>query len=241
MSETKPESTRSLLAQIEGEWESPRPGAVKEKPPSPEDLHAALDAAADRLVESLNPPPVSARNVEEFDSGWGDTDDDTDDTDEADEADDANEPALPDEQVDPVAHAEAKKARDARIEARQERRRAKVDAKKARQKARVDAQRSKQKGKQRKARPPQPKAARPGRSDKPKPSVRESSDADERDEGTGEEVVEVRAPVRARAKAQQSSSSSATKPMLSKTNQWMLAVALNVFIAAATFAAVVAR
>ncbi len=233
MSETKPESTRSLLAQIEGEWDAPKSGTAKAANPTAAELHAELDAAADRLVESLNPPPVSVRNVEELDSGWGDTDDDDDD-------DDANEPALPDEQVDPVAYAEAKKARDERIEARQERRRAKVEAKKARRRARVDAQKSKQKGKQRKARPPQPTAARPERS--AKPGVRESSDADESDVFEKEDVAEVRAPVRARAKAQSSqSSSSATKPMLSKTNQWMLAGALIVFIAAATFAAVVAR
>ena len=233
MSETKPESTRSLLAQIEGEWEAPKSGTAKAANPTAAELHAELDAAADRLVESLNPPPVSVRNVEELDSGWGDTDDDDDDDDD--------EPALPDEQADPVAYAEAKKARDERIEARQERRRAKVEAKKARRKARVDAQKSKQKGKQRKARPPPSNAARPERAQKP--GVRESSDADESDVTEKEEVAELRAPVRARAKAQssQSSSGSATKPMLSKTNQWMLAVALIVFIAAATFAAVVAR
>ena len=217
---------------MEGEWDAPKSGTAKAANPTAAELHAALDAAAERLVESLDPPPTSAANVEELDSGWGDTDEDDDD---------ANEPALPDEEIDPVAYAAAKKARDARIEARQERRRAKVEEKKARRKARVDAQKSNQKGKQRKARPPQPKAARPERS--AKPSVRESSAADESDETTEEDVAEVRAPVRPRARAQssQSSSSSATKPMLSKTNQWMLAVALIVFIAAATFAAVVAR
>lgn len=240
MSETKPESTRSLLAQIEGEWEAPRSGTAKAgsastSPPTP----AELDAAAERLIESLVPPPVSVRNVEELDSGWGDTDDDTGDTDDADDADDANEPALPDERLDPVAYAEAKKARDERVEARRERRRARVEAKKARRKTRVDAQKSKQKGKQRKARAPL-KAARPERS--AKPNTRASSDSDESDETT-EAVAEAPVPVRTRAKVQSvpSSSRSATTPMLSKTNQWMLAVALVVFIAAATFAAVVAR
>jgi cobalamin biosynthesis Mg chelatase CobN len=238
MSETKPESTRSLLAQIEGEWDAPKSGTAKagpapSRPPTEEELHAELDAAADRLVGSLEPPPL-----EELDSGWGDSEDEADDTDDA---DDANEPALPDEQLDPVAYAEAKKARDERVEARKERRRAKVEAKKARQKARALAQKSKQKGKQRKARPPQQKAARPERS--AKPNVRESSDADDGDESSEEEVADTRAPARTRAKAQSSSlsSSSAQKPMLSKTNQWMLAVAVIVFVAAATFAAVVAR
>ena len=237
MSETKHESTRSLLAQIEGDWDAPKSGTAKAANPTAAELHAELDAAADRLVESLDQAPISVRAL---DSGWGgDHDDDTDD---ADDADDANEPALPDEQLDPVAYAEAKKARDERVEGRRERRRVKLEAKKARRKARVDAQKSKQKGKQRKGRPPQQqKAARPERS--ARPNVRESSDADDTDESSDDEVAETRAPVRTRAKAQpsQSSSSSATKPMLSKTNQWMLAVALIVFVAAATFAAVVAR
>ncbi len=238
MSETKAESTRNILAQIEGEWDAPKSGTAKAAIPTAAELHAELDAAAERLVESLEPPPISVRNVEELDSGWGDSDNDDGDGDNDD--DDANEPALPDEQLDPMAYAEAKKARDERIAARRERRRAKVEVTKARRKARVDAQRSKQKGKQRKARPLQ-RAARPERS--ATPHVREGSVSDESDESDESEVVKRRAPMRIRAKAQssQSSSSAAQKPMLSKTNQWMLAVALIVFIAAATFAAVVAR
>ena len=55
-----------------------------------------------------------------------------------------------------------------------------------------------------------------------------------------DEVAPSRAPA-PRSRAKEQASSSANKPMLSKTNQWMLAVAVIVFIAAAAFAAVVAR
>ena len=241
MSELKHESTRNLLAEIEGDWDSPRPGATKPANPTPEELHAELDAAADRLVDSLEPPPLSVRNVEELDSGWGDTDDDDEDDGDDEDDDEANEPALPDEHLDPVAYAAAKLAREERLEARRERRRAKSEAKKARRKARVDAQKSKQKGKQRKARAPQ-KAARPERKAKPTPRESSGDDEGEREDSGDDDVAAAPAPTRTRAKAQPArSSSSATKPMLSKTNQWMLAVAVIVFIAAATFAAVVAR
>ena len=239
MSEPKHESTRSLLATIEGDWDAPKSGPAKAAAsglPTPEELHAELDAAADRLVDSLVPPPVSVRNVEELDSGWGD--EDADDEDDAD--DEESEPALPDEQLDPVAYAEAKKARDARIEAKRERRRVKSEAKKARRRARADAQKSKQKGKQRKARAPQ-RAARPERSAKPNARATSGDDDENDPDESGEEpIAPSRAPApRSRAKVQASSSTS--KPMLSKTNQWMLAFAVLVFIAAAVFAAVVAR
>jgi hypothetical protein len=242
MSELKqPESTRTLLAEIEGDWDAPKSGATKASAPTPAELHAELDAAADRLVESLE-PPASTRDLTALDSGWGDTDE-NDDEDEAegDDADDeANEPALPDEQLDPVAYAAAKKARDERIEARRERRRAKNEAKKARRKARAEAQRSKQKPKQRKARAPQ-RAARPERSAKPKARERSDDDASESTAHDDDDVPATSAPVRARAKGGSIPASSATKPMLSRTNQWMLAIAIIVFVAAATFAAVVAR
>jgi hypothetical protein len=223
MSEPKHESSRNLLAEIEGDWDTPKSGATKTADPTAEELLAELDAAADRLVDSLEPPPISVRNVEELDSGWGDEEEDDEEED-----DEANEPALPDEQLDPVAYAEAKQARDERIEARRERRRVKVEAKKARRKARADAQKSKQKGKQRKARAPQKTARATPRED------------DEKNESSDDEAAPSRTPApRLRAKVQ--ASSSASRPMLSKTNQWMLGFAVLVFIAAAVFAAVVAR
>ena len=48
-------------------------------------------------------------------------------------------------------------------------------------------------------------------------------------------------PSRAKAKLPPSRPMVGAKPMLSKTNQWMLAVAVVIFLAAAIFAAVVAR
>ena len=240
MSEPKHESTRNLLAEIEGDWDSPRPGHLPTRRAAlrRDELHAALDAAADRLVDSLDPPPVSVRNVEELDSGWGDTDEDDDDEEEDDEA---NEPELPDERLDPVAYAEAKKARDERIEARRERRRAKAEAKKARRKARAEAQKSKQKGKQRRRKRPPQKARASGAFGQAARRARaQATTTRERDDSGDEDVAPTPAPCASRAKAQLASSS-ATKPMLSKTNQWMLAVAVIVFIAAAIFAAVVAR
>jgi len=179
----KDESSRTLLDKLEGEWDSP-------SGPTPE-MQAALDAAAERLVDSLNPPPVSVPTMAELDSGWGEEDDEDDDL----------EPELPGES----------------LEARRQKRRVKAEMKKARRKARLEAQRSKQKGKQKKARP----AQKPSRS--PKGSDAESG-VDDRE---AEEVVPAR--------------TAASKPMLSKTNQWMLAVAVIIFLAAAIFAAVVAR
>ncbi len=219
----KDESSRTLLDKLEGEWDSP-------SDVTPE-MQAALDAAADRLVDSLHPPPVSVPTMDELDSGWGEEDDD-----DGDEEDDVVEPELPDERLDPVAYAEAKRARDERIEARREKRRAKAEMKKARRKARLDAQRSKQKGKQKKARP----AAKPSRSPK-----RSDTDTGAEDRDTDDVAVEGSAestPRPAKSKAPPSRPmTAASKPMLSKTNQWMLAVAVIIFLAAAIFAAVVAR
>jgi hypothetical protein len=183
----KDESSRTLLDKLEGEWDSP-------SGPSPE-MQAALDAAAERLVDSLNPPPVSVPTMAELDSGWGEEDDD--------DEDDDGEPELPDEP----------------LEARRQKRRVKAETKKARRKARLDAQRAKQKGKQRKARPAQSPSRSPKRSDA-------GTGADDRDGDEG---------------ARSRPMSTASKPMLSKTNQWMLAVAIIIFLAAAIFAAVVAR
>lgn len=239
MSDAKPDSSRNLLAEIEGDWETAKPSPVVAKPakaplPSEQELHAELDAAADRLVESLDPPPVSARNLDDLDSGWGDDGEDEEESDDEEEDDEANEPALPDERLDPVAYAAAKKARDERIEARREKRRLKLEAKKARRRARADAQKSKQKGKQRKARPQKPAAPERKAKSKPVARVRDA-------ESDSVDIAEEIAPSRASAKAAPRVSSAITKPMLSKTNQWMLAVAVIVFVAAAIFAAVVAR
>jgi hypothetical protein len=229
----KDESSRNLLDKIEGDWDSLDPSGPLRAPPrtaaTPE-VQAALDAAASRLVDSLDPPPVSVPTMDELDSGWGAEDGDADEEDEEDEI----EPELPDERLDPVGYAVAKKARDERVEARRQRRRGKAETKKARRKARLDAQRSKQKGKQKRARPaPRPKPARP--------SKNEGEAPDDDDDGD-DELQPSSLPSRAKAKLPSAKPMSAsTKPMLSKTNQWMLAVAIVIFLAAAIFAAVVTR
>jgi hypothetical protein len=239
----KDESSRNLLDQIEGDWDSPRPPRAAATP----EVQAALDAAAARLVDSLDPPPVSVPTMDELDSGWGQEDDEDDDEEE----DEDDEPELPDERLDPVAYALAKKAREESIEARRVRRRAKDAAKKARRKARLDAQRSKQKGKQKKARPaPQP--ARPSKEERNRARKAATAQARARgaddddasaDESTDgdDELQPSSLPSRAKQKLPPSRPMSGTKPMLSKTNQWMLAVAVVIFLAAAIFAAVIAR
>jgi hypothetical protein len=248
MAAERNESSRTLLAKIESEWDFPPSERNLEdakarapKATSPE-LQAALDAAAGRRVDSLEPTPVSVPTMDELDSSWG----------EDDEEEDEVEPELPDERLDPVAYAAAKKARDERIEARRERRREKAEAKKARRKARLDAQKSKQKGKQKKARSHAPVAVQATSRTKPKAEARvqvasaratsaaSGSEALER----GEEAV-VSASVAQRSRAKASPPSQRTAPIakgsLSKTNQWMLAIAIGVFVAAAIFAAVVPR
>lgn len=237
----KNESTRSLLDQIEGQWDSPGPGEARKV--APPEVQAALDAAADRLVESLDPPPVSVPMLDELDSGWGD------DEEEEDEDDEEIEPELPDERLDPVAYAAAKKARDERVEARRVRRRAKAEAKKSRRKARLDAQKQKQKGKQKKARTPNADARARAKAEakasprtarsRPRDDAGADGDHDAREPDALDEAIA--APVHGRGKTPPSRPMSSRSPMLSKTNQWMLGGAVIVFVAAAIFAAVVAR
>ena len=248
MDEAKREARRKLLAEIESSWDSPKPGAVTAspvQPPTPE-MQAALDAAADRLVESLDPPPISVPGMAELDSGWEEDDDEEDDDDEA------PEPELPDERLDPVAYAAAKKARDERIEARRERKRVKAEAKKLRRRARAETAKVKQKGKTKKARPPavaqaakvakaKARAEAAARSRRARPGdAADEDDAADDDASAPDMDDDAGISSRGRAKAPPSRPM-AKKSMLSGTNTWMLAIALLVFVAAAIFAAVVAR
>ncbi len=243
----KDDSNRNLLDQIEGDWETARPPRAA----APPEVQAALDAAAARLVDSLDPPPMSVPTMDELDSGWGQEDDEDEDDEEEDEQDEQEaEPELPDERLDPVAYRLAKRAQDERIEARRVRRRAKAEAKKARRKARLDAQRSKQKGKQKKARPAA-KPARPSKEERSRArkaaaaSARAAGENDSAGAGTtnddDDDLQPSILPSRAKGKLPPSRPMNAKKPMLSKTNQWMLAVAVVIFLAAAIFAAVVTR
>jgi colicin import membrane protein len=237
------ESTPDLAA-IEEAWDSPRPPAAQVDT----ERKLELDAAADRLIESL--APASGPDVDDLDSGWGEEDEEEEEEEEV-------EPELPDERLDPVAYAAAKKARDERIEARKQRRRVKIEAKKARRKARADAARGKQKAKAKKPSNAEAKArakaeakANAKAKAKAKASLRtrnddaredESAD-DDADDDAGEEGVDSVVTSRStRATKTNPSKPMLSKAMLSKTNTWMLAVAVVVFVAAAIFAAVVAR
>ena len=250
MDEDKREARRKMLAELEGSWDTPKPDVVAQvagqpqQPPTPE-MQAALDAAADRLVESLDPPPVSVPSMDELDSGWGAEKDDDEEDDEPEEAEEP-EPELPDEKLDPVAYAAAKQARDERAAATRERRRVKAEAKKARRKARMDAAKGKQKGKQKKARPPAvarsaKEAKAQARADALAASRRaKAAAADDATSDDDEPIEAAGVPSRARAKAPPSRLME-KKPMLSATNAWMLGIALAIFIAAAIFVAVVTR
>lgn len=259
MDEDKREARRKLLAELEhsgprGAW-TPNPETIAGapvQPPTPE-MQAALDAAADRLVESLDPPPISVPSMDELDSGWEEEEEDEEEEEEP-------EPELPDEKADPIAYAAAKRAREERIEARRERKRVKAEAKKARRKARASMAKGKQKGKTKKARPPAvaqaaklAKAkARAGEMERAKSRRQRGAALSEGDDGAASSVDDAEdddaleaagvpsSGARTRTKAPPSRLM-AKKSMLSGTNTWMLAIALVVFVAAAIFAAVVAR
>ncbi len=183
MAEEKRESTRNLLEQIEGGWDAHDGDEEGDHAP-----RANGEKAQERDVVS---PPASAPSLEELDARWGDDlfgdgeddeddedadesadqgtdeedDDDDDDEDETDEADES-EPELPDERLDPVAYAAAKKAREERAEDRRKKRRAKLDAKRAKKKARAEAiAKKKKKQKSKKARGPSPRAERRARAE----------------------------------------------------------------------------
>ena len=234
MDEEKREARRKILAELERACDdTPRPPGASEaadvtvqsvKPPTAE-MRAALDAAADRLVESLDPPPVSVPSMDDLDSGWGAEQEEEDDDDEQEQP--ASEHELPDEKLDPVAYAEAKKAREDRASALRERKRMKAEAKKARRKARLGAQKSKQKTK--KARPPAP--VRPAKEQKKAAERAEATTDDDALEGAAVPSQRAKSPPSRLAK----------KSMLSNTNTWMLGIALAIFIAAAIFVAVITR
>lgn len=139
-------SARNLLDEIEGGWDSEvkaldaaaeRLAAGPASKKSEEELRAELDAAAERLVDSLALADV---NLEELDSAWGDDDEEEDEPEEP-------EPELPDERLDPEAYAAAKKAREERAEARRVKKKLRVEAKRLKKKARAEALKRKQKTK----------------------------------------------------------------------------------------------
>ncbi len=133
------DSSRDLLEELEDGWATPPPPNAKLRADDPTDDKPA-GAASNVVAEPSDP------NVDELDEGWlddlfpGEEEDDDDDDDEP-------EPELPDERLDHVAFAEAKKARDERAAKKKEKKRAKLEAKRQRQRPRAAAMRQKQKSK----------------------------------------------------------------------------------------------
>ncbi len=120
MGDSNRESNPALLDNVDGGWE--------------EDENESASSEADMRAST---PDIAA-----VDSAWGDEDDEE-------EEEEAEEP-LPDEALDPVAYAAAKKAREEREEARRQRRKLRAEAKRQKQKERAEAARQKQKAKQKK-------------------------------------------------------------------------------------------
>jgi len=171
MSETRPrqDSNRDLLEELEDGWATPPAPGMKPKAQDAEiakaaaaeidalsdDKIAVLEAAAAR-VEAESARMIAADksdpNLSELDEGWLDDlfPEDEDSKEEEEEAEEP-EPELPDERVDPVAFAEAKKARDERAALKKDKKRAKLEAKRTRQRAKLAAVKQKQKAKKARA------------------------------------------------------------------------------------------
>ena len=186
MAADEKQSSRNLLDEIEGGWDSEvkaldaaaeRLAAGPQSKKTEEELRAELDAAAERLVDSLALADV---NLEDLDSAWGDDDEEDDEPEEP-------EPELPDERLDPEAYAAAKKAREERAEARRVKKKLRAEAKKLKKKARAEALKRKQKTK------------KPRATNAPKTVEKAKAKAEARAERAAKD--EARAKARAEAKA----------------------------------------
>jgi hypothetical protein len=112
-----------------------------------EDVDAAHAEGDDPTAMDLR---TSTPDLGAVDEAWGEDD-------EPEEPEEPEQP-LPDEHLDPVAYATAKKAREAREEAQRERRKVRAEAKKQRQALRAAQVREKQKTKQKRAGKPSARA-----------------------------------------------------------------------------------
>jgi hypothetical protein len=212
MAEEKHESTPTL-DDLEDGWGSSAP--VK---------------AAEGMEGRSIPPDTS-----DVDEGWLDELFPEGEEEEAEEEEEP-EPELPDERLDPVAYAAAKQARDERAAARRDKKKAKLEAKRARQRARAAEARAKQKGKSK---------SKPSKS-KPRSKAKPAREADaskrELDDDDASEDVAEAADERAempRKRPPPMKKLGGKRPI---ATQWkLLAVAVAVFIAAAAFAAALAR
>lgn len=213
------DSSRDLLEELEDGWGTP---------PAPSVI--AADAA--RPMPEI-PDDAELDNI---DGGW--LDELFPEAEEPDEPEEP-EPELPDERVDPVAFAAAKKAREERAAARKEKKRLKLEAKRARQKARAAAVRQKQKAQKQRGKPQKQKARKP---EKKKarvaaPAAARATDdiapIDELDDG--DESAE------AMEKVVRPSASGGKVPPSTLGSIKLLAIVLAVLIAVAVFAAAVIK
>ena len=133
------DSSRDLLEELEDGWAT-----------TPSNSAVAVAPTAER---------GSTPNVNELDEGWLDQLF-PEEGDEEDEDDHEEDEELPDERLDPVAFAAAKKAQAERIAVKKERKRVKLEAKRTRQRAKAEALRQKQKGKAKRKPLPTPASSR---------------------------------------------------------------------------------
>jgi len=217
------ESNKNLLSEIEEGWES-----------APDVTQAA----------GGTPDPGSTRQLDELakeiDDGWLDElFPDGEEEDDEDEEEEEPEPELPDERLDPVAYAAAKKEREERAARRKEKKRQKAEAKRARRKARVLELRQNQK-KQKGRKPKPPKPARPAKeAAKARSSAKNVTmeDAPEDDvAASDDEALSARAP---KSKTATKAKKGVDPRTLSSIK--LLAIVLVVLLAAAAFAAAIMK
>ena len=145
---TRTDSGRDLLEELEEGWGTPRAPSVATAP--------AAAPFEPEIGEEDGEEEAVASAAAKVDEGW------LDDLFPGGDDEDEEEPELPDERLDPVAFAAAKKARDERARQKRERKKTRADVKRARQKERGDAIKARQKPKSKKSRAvtPAPRSAR---------------------------------------------------------------------------------
>ena len=200
------ESSKNLLNELEDGWDAP---------PSSEG-----DEVSTRELDAL---------AKEIDSGWLD-ELFPDEEEEEEEEEEEPEPELPDERLDPVAYAAAKKARDERAARRKERKKAKAEAKRAKRKARAEAIQKARKQKARKAKPPQAKPAAPPQ--RPRREAKEKTGTEIQDDDETDATEDAPVALKTKSKVK---SPTVDKRTISSIK--LLAIVLLVLVGAAALAA----
>lgn len=212
------DSSRDLLEELEDGW-----GAA----PSSKGIPSAAAMRDDS----------SAPDVNDLDEGW--LDNLFPEEDDEDEEEEESEPELPDERLDPVAYAAAKKALAERQAAKKEKKKQKLEAKRARQRAKAAAMRQKQKGKSKRKAPPPAAKPEKKKSKAPRPPVREAGDDAPESADDIEAAAEAAIGKKPRAKA------SASAPIKAAPNTMqsikLLAIVLAVLLALAGVIAMIAK